>query len=79
MRYKLIIVVIASLIFGSIIGYAIAPKYQYHVQDIYFDGEGNEIPNEVVQLLVTSQFVKIEPGEQKELDEYFYLNNHNLK
>jgi hypothetical protein len=59
-----------------IIGRNTAPKYEYHVQDIYFDGEGNVIPNEAVQLLVTSQFVKIEPEEKKELDNYFYNQTH---
>ena len=58
------------------IGRNTAPKYEYHVQDIYFDGEGNEIPNDVVQLLVTSKFEDITPEEQEQLNEYFYNQSH---
>jgi hypothetical protein len=39
----------------------------------HLDGEGNVIPNDIVQLLVTSQFVAIEQDEKEVLNSYFYF------
>lgn len=43
--------------------------------DKFYDGEGNEISIQDVQLLVKSQFVEITNEEQKRLGKIFYANN----
>jgi hypothetical protein len=71
MKRNLILAAIVSISF--ITGYVVKPSKEYKVQDIYFDGEGNVIPNDIVQLLVTSQFVAIEQDEKEVLNSYFYF------
>ena len=38
----------------------------------FYDGEGNEIPLNVVRLLVQDQFVHLDSNEYKQLDKHFY-------
>jgi hypothetical protein len=71
MKRNIILAAIIGLSF--IAGYFVKPSKEYKVQDIYFDAEGNVIPNDVVQLLVTSQFVSIEQDEKQILKSYFYF------
>lgn len=39
----------------------------------FYDGEGNEIPLNIVRLLVQDQFVHLDSNEYKQLDKHFYL------
>lgn len=42
----------------------------------YFDGEGNIIPQNYVNLLFKSQFIKISKSEKDSLDRVFYATKH---
>lgn len=39
-----------------------------------YDGEGNKIPNHIVELEVKSHFVKLKQSEKDSINKYFYLD-----
>jgi hypothetical protein len=58
-----------------------APLFHHHHLNkdsvcIFYDGEGNVIPNGVVNLLVMSQFVHMTHSEDSVINHYFYFNKH---
>jgi hypothetical protein len=69
-RYPVAITVVLAVAFIiTIIGLA-----KYYPR--FYDGEGNEISRDNVQLLVKSQFVKITDQEKRKLDSVFYSKKH---
>ena len=46
----------------------------WHIDNVleqkFYDGEGNEIPTQIVELLVQSQFVLLEPHEEQAIRAY---------
>ncbi len=40
----------------------------------FYDGEGNQIPNHIVDLEVKSHFVKLKQSEKDSINKYFYLD-----
>lgn len=42
----------------------------------YYDGEGNEIPQQAVSLLVKSQFVIMTAKQDSVINQYFYFRNN---
>ncbi len=52
----------------------VGPHSQVYSKDdnIFYDGEGNKIPNRVIHILVLSKFVQIMPSDKDSLDKYFY-------
>jgi hypothetical protein len=68
---RVIIVVIAVILAGS------SPSPVKKVDcPVYYDGEGNEIPDYAVRLLVRSEFVLMLPTEIDTIQRYFYLKGH---
>lgn len=70
MKYiiSFLLLIAATTIF--FIGYAVGRD-----STKYYDGEDNEIPQEVVSLLVKSQFVIMDSTEDSTINKYFYFKN----
>jgi hypothetical protein len=70
MKHLPLLIIILCIAF-TMTGYALG-RLQEHK---YYDGEGNEIPAKVIDLLVTSQFAHMTHYEDSVINHYFYFND----
>jgi len=71
-------IVIGSIFFTLLIQAIINPAKNKEVNTCptYYDGEGNPIPDNAVNLLVKAQFVWMTAKEIDTIQKYFYLEKH---